>query len=54
MRRLASSVGLTEAAQVPALNSVLGMISSRRQRDSLIVGGVLASCTVVLCYVFIL
>ncbi|KAL8293482.1 hypothetical protein RQP46_000183 [Phenoliferia psychrophenolica] len=37
-------------AQVPALNSLLGMINSRRNRDSLIMGTVFGVCTLALLY----
>ncbi|POY72581.1 hypothetical protein BMF94_4408 [Rhodotorula taiwanensis] len=38
------------AAQVPGLNSVIGMINSRRRRDSVIMGSVLGVCTLFLLY----
>ncbi|GAA5968160.1 hypothetical protein JCM8115_001760 [Rhodotorula mucilaginosa] len=38
------------AAQVPGLNSVIGMINSRRRRDSVIMGCVLGVCTLFLLY----
>ena len=38
------------AAQVPGLNSVIGMINSRRRRDSVIMGCVLGICTLFLLY----
>ncbi|KWU41437.1 V-snare-domain-containing protein [Rhodotorula sp. JG-1b] len=38
------------AAQVPGLNSVIGMINSRRRRDSVIMGCVLGICTLLLLY----
>ncbi|BGP38495.1 protein transport protein gos1 [Rhodotorula kratochvilovae] len=38
------------AAQVPGLNSVIGMISSRRRRDSVIMGTVLGVCTLLLLF----
>ncbi|KAI5477537.1 hypothetical protein MNV49_006125 [Pseudohyphozyma bogoriensis] len=37
-------------ASVPALNSLLGMINSRRNRDSVIVGSVIGICTLALLY----
>ncbi|GAA99280.1 uncharacterized protein L969DRAFT_93744 [Mixia osmundae IAM 14324] len=40
-------------AQVPGINSVLGMINSRRRRDTFILGGIIAVCTLLLLwYVF--
>ncbi|GAA5998264.1 Gos1p [Rhodotorula paludigena] len=38
------------AAQVPGLNSVIGMINSRRRRDSVIMGTVLGVCTLLLLF----
>ncbi|GAA6052712.1 hypothetical protein JCM3770_007187 [Rhodotorula araucariae] len=38
------------AAQVPGLNSVIGMIGSRRRRDSVIMGTVLGVCTLLLLF----
>ncbi|GAA6018343.1 hypothetical protein JCM8202_001341 [Rhodotorula sphaerocarpa] len=38
------------AAQVPGLNSVIGMINSRRRRDSVIMGCVLGVCVLLLLY----
>ncbi|GAA5847420.1 hypothetical protein JCM5353_006433, partial [Sporobolomyces roseus] len=38
------------AAQVPGLNSVIGMINSRRRRDSVIMGTVLGICTLALLF----
>ncbi|TNY18887.1 snare region anchored in the vesicle membrane C-terminus-domain-containing protein [Rhodotorula diobovata] len=38
------------AAQVPGLNSVIGMINSRRRRDSVIMGTVLGICTLLLLF----
>ncbi|ORY79307.1 hypothetical protein BCR35DRAFT_304715 [Leucosporidium creatinivorum] len=40
-------------AQVPALNSIVGMINSRRRRDSVIMGSVMAGCVLlILWYLF--
>ncbi|GAA5831731.1 hypothetical protein JCM3766R1_004996 [Sporobolomyces carnicolor] len=38
------------AAQVPGLNSVIGMINSRRRRDSVIMGTVIGVCTLALLF----
>ncbi|GAA5975650.1 hypothetical protein JCM5350_002680 [Sporobolomyces pararoseus] len=38
------------AAQVPGLNSVIGMINSRRRRDSVIMGTVIGICTLALLF----
>ncbi|GAA5925100.1 hypothetical protein JCM1841_005786 [Sporobolomyces salmonicolor] len=38
------------ASQVPGLNSVIGMINSRRRRDSVIMGTVLGICTLLLLF----
>ncbi|GAA6000261.1 hypothetical protein JCM10207_007929 [Rhodosporidiobolus poonsookiae] len=38
------------AAQVPGLNSVIGMINSRRRRDSVIMGSVMGVCTLLLLF----
>ncbi|KAM0750164.1 V-snare-domain-containing protein [Meredithblackwellia eburnea MCA 4105] len=37
-------------AQVPALNSLLGMINSRRNRDAIIMGCLIGVCTLALLY----
>lgn len=37
-------------AQVPALNSIIGMINSRRRRDSVIMGSVIGVCTLLLMW----
>ncbi|KAK4051832.1 protein transport protein gos1 [Microbotryomycetes sp. JL201] len=37
-------------AQVPALNSIIGMINSRRRRDSVIMGSVMAGCILFLLW----
>jgi Golgi SNAP receptor complex protein 1 len=37
-------------AQVPALNSIIGMINSRRRRDSVIMGTVIGVCTLLLMW----
>ncbi|GAA6005658.1 hypothetical protein JCM11491_003716 [Sporobolomyces phaffii] len=38
------------AAQVPGLNSVIGLINSRRRRDSVIMGTVVGVCTLALLF----
>ncbi|GAA6028023.1 hypothetical protein JCM8097_001835 [Rhodosporidiobolus ruineniae] len=38
------------ASQVPGLNSVIGMINSRRRRDSVIMGSVMGVCTLLLLF----
>ncbi|GAA5934792.1 Gos1p [Sporobolomyces koalae] len=38
------------AAQVPGLNSVIGMINSRRRRDSVIMGTLIGVCTLALLF----
>ncbi|GAA5974207.1 hypothetical protein JCM11641_003327 [Rhodosporidiobolus odoratus] len=38
------------AAQVPGLNSVIGMINSRRRRDSVIMGSVMGVCTLLFLF----
>lgn len=39
-----------KTAQVPAINSVLNMISSRRNRDAVIMGSVVGGCSLVLLW----
>ncbi|BGP14448.1 protein transport protein gos1 [Rhodosporidiobolus nylandii] len=38
------------AAQVPGLNSVIGMINSRRRRDSVILGSIMGVCTLLFLF----
>ena len=41
------------AGTIPGINGVIGMIKSRRRRDSIIVGCVIGLCTVLLLmYIF--
>lgn len=48
--QLTQSLLWSTAAQVPALNSIIGMINSRRRRDSVIMGSVIGVCTLLLLW----
>ena len=39
------------ATQLPGINSLIGMINSRRRRDSMVLGSVVGVCTLFLLFI---